>query len=154
MKWLLSCGSQGGLRSDAGLGCLVSNAFSVLRLSAAGVSSEQMSRIAALKFPASSLLVTAAANLLWSVVFLVAALRVCCALSAGTGCLSQVATLLLITLLKFLFTPPRLGFAKIAGPKLSNSLSTLTCCWARRLFAEVSQSAVLCMLVWLRDGCD
>jgi len=64
MKWLLSCGSQGGLRSGAGPGCLISNALKVLRVSAAGVSSEQISRIAALKFPASNLLVTADANLL------------------------------------------------------------------------------------------
>ena len=48
-------------------------------VSGAGVSSEQMIRIAALKLPASSLLVTTAANLLDSDVFLVALLNVCCA---------------------------------------------------------------------------
>jgi len=76
-----------------------------------------MMRTAALNLPASSLLVTAAASLVASLVFLVyLQLTLCNALSAAVALWSHAATLLLMILLKFLLTPPLLGFARMLPP--------------------------------------
>jgi len=122
MKRSLSRGSHGILRLSAGPGCLVSSAFNVSIVSGAGISSEQIILIAALKFPASSLLVTAAASLLESVIFLVIQLDICWVAFITVSPPSHAADLLFIMLLRFLLTPPLLGLAKMTGPKWSRSL--------------------------------
>jgi len=139
-------GSHGVLQSGAGPGCLASSAFNVSCVSGAGVSSEQTIRIAALKLPASILLVTAAANLLVSDILLAALLAVCCAGSASNTPLSHDAVLLLMTLLRFLLTPPLFGLARITGPKWSNSLQ------ADLSFGELTIRLSICVNSSLQAG--